>query len=169
MLKVDHPDGQAPLVDIFGGKITTYRRLSEHMLEKIGHLLDKKGKSWTADAPLPGGDFPATGFDGQVRRLRDDYPFLDERFARRLTRLYGTRARKVLGSSTSLDQLGRRFGADLYEAEIRYLMEQEWAATAEDVLWRRTKRGLVLSPQEADELDRFMKENGRGLQNAAAE
>ncbi|MBX3584259.1 MAG: glycerol-3-phosphate dehydrogenase [Rhizobiaceae bacterium] len=169
VLKVDHPQGQAPLIDIFGGKITTYRRLSEHMLEKIGHALGVKGKSWTAEAPLPGGDFPATGFDAQVRRLRDDYPFLDERFARRLTRLYGTRARKVLGSSTAIDQLGRNFGADLYEKEVRYLIDQEWAVTAEDVLWRRTKRGLVLTPQEAGDLDRFMKENGRGLQNAAAE
>ncbi|MBL8578786.1 MAG: glycerol-3-phosphate dehydrogenase [Mesorhizobium sp.] len=169
VLKVDHPHGQAPLVDIFGGKITTYRRLSEHMLEKIEHLLGKKGKSWTADAPLPGGDFPATGFDAQVAKLQSDYPFLDARFARRLTRLYGTRARMVLGSAKSLAELGRSFGADLYEAEVRYLIDQEWAVTAEDVLWRRTKRGLVLSPQETATLEEYMKGFPRGLQIAAAE
>jgi len=169
VLKVDHPHGQAPLVDIFGGKITTYRRLSEHMLEKIEHLLGKKGKSWTANAPLPGGDFPATGFDAQVARLQADKPFLDPRFARRLTRLYGTRALKVLGAAKSLAELGRCFGADLYEAEVRYLIDYEWAVTAEDVLWRRTKRGLVLTPQEAASLDEYMNGIPRDLQIVAAE
>lgn len=169
VLKVDHPSGQAPLVDIFGGKITTYRRLSEHMLEKIEHLLGKKGKSWTADARLPGGDFAATGFDAEASRLKTDYPFLDDRFARRLMRLYGTRARVLLGPASSIEELGRHFGADLYEAEVRYLIGQEWAVTAEDVLLRRTKRGLVLSAEQAAALEEYMKEKLSSLHNAAAE
>ncbi len=168
VLKAEHPDGGAPVINIFGGKITTYRRLSEHMLEKIEQFLGRKGKSWTADAPLPGGDFPATGFDAQVAKLKAAYPFLDQRLARRLTRLYGTRATTLLGLAKSEADLGRRFGPDLYEAEVRYLVDHEWAVTADDVLWRRTKRGLVVSSEEAAVLEDYMK-GVRPLHSAAAE
>ncbi|MER9313892.1 glycerol-3-phosphate dehydrogenase [Mesorhizobium sp. M0659] len=157
VLKADGGGGKAPIVNAFGGKITTYRRLSESMLEKIEGFLGKRGKPWTANAPLPGGDFPATGFDVQVAKLKSAYPFLDQRLARRLTRLYGTRAQVLLGLAKSNADLGRNFGADLYEAEVRYLSENEWALTAEDVLWRRTKRGLHLSREQASALDEFMR------------
>ncbi|MEI9414744.1 glycerol-3-phosphate dehydrogenase [Mesorhizobium sp. Cs1321R2N1] len=157
VLKTDGGEGAAPLVNAFGGKITTYRRLSESMLEKIEGFLGKRGKPWTSDAPLPGGDFPATGFDAQVAKLKSAYPFLDARLARRLTRLYGTRAQVLLGLAKSNADLGRNFGADLYEAEIRYLVENEWAITAEDVLWRRTKRGLHLGREQVASLDEFMR------------
>jgi len=160
--------GTGPLINAFGGKITTYRRLSEAMLEKIGEVLGEKGKPWTANAPLPGGDFPATGYEAQVEKLKEAYPFLDLRHARRLVRLYGTRAQNLLGLAKSVADLGRHFGADLYEAEVRYLIASEWAMTAEDVLWRRTKRGLRLSPAEAQTLDEFMKGLGR-RHSAAAE
>ncbi|BCM19737.1 glycerol-3-phosphate dehydrogenase [Mesorhizobium sp. J8] len=168
VLKADGGEGVAPLVNAFGGKITTFRRLAESMLEKIEGFLGKRGKPWTHDAPLPGGDFPATGFDAQVARLKSAYPFLDQRLARRFTRLYGTRAEKLLGLAKSNADLGRNFGADLFEAEVRYLVENEWAVTAEDVLWRRTKRGLHFSREQAAALEEFM----RGLSNrhvAAAE
>ncbi|MER9005038.1 MULTISPECIES: glycerol-3-phosphate dehydrogenase [unclassified Mesorhizobium] len=157
VLKADGGGGKAPIVNAFGGKITTYRRLSESMLEKVEGFLGKRGKPWTANAPLPGGDFPATGFDVQVAKLKSAYPFLDQRLARRLTRLYGTRAQVLLGLAKSNADLGRNFGADLYEAEVRYLCENEWALTAEDVLWRRTKRGLHLSREQASALDEFMR------------
>ena len=157
VLKSDGGEGTAPIVNAFGGKITTYRRLSESMLEKIEGFLGKRGKPWTANAPLPGGDFPATGFDAEVAKLKSAYPFLDARMARRLTRLYGTRARTLLGLARSNADLGRSFGADLYEAEVRYLVENEWAVTAEDVLWRRTKRGLHLGREQAAALDEFMR------------
>jgi glycerol-3-phosphate dehydrogenase len=157
VLKAQDGDGAAPLVNAFGGKITTYRRLSESMLEKIEGFLGKRGKPWTADAPLPGGDFPATGFDAEVAKLKAAYPFLEARLARRLTRLYGTRARALLGPARSYADLGRNFGADLYEAEVRYLAENEWAMTAEDVLWRRTKRGLHLGREEVAALEEFMR------------
>jgi glycerol-3-phosphate dehydrogenase len=166
VLKSDASNGQAPIVNIFGGKITTYRRLSEHMLEKIEGFLGKKGKSWTADAPLPGGDFFAAGFEAQVQKLKADYSFLELRHARRLTRLYGTRARTLLGLAKSVADLGRKFGPDLYEAEVRYLIDQEWAVTAEDILWRRTKRGLMLSREEASALDKYMNDIDPGLQSA---
>ena len=168
VLKAEHPEGSAPIVNIFGGKITTFRRLSEAMLEKIEALIGKKGKPWTAKAALPGGDFPAKGFDAEVKKLKTAYPFLDFVHARRLTRLYGTRAKTILGLAKSNADLGKNFGADLYEAEIRYLVENEWAMTAEDVLWRRTKRGLWLTKEQAGVLEEFM----RGLANmhtAAAE
>jgi glycerol-3-phosphate dehydrogenase len=158
VIKADAPKGEAPLVNSFGGKITTFRRLSETVVEKIGEHLGARGKPWTADAPLPGGDFPPTGFDAEVSKLEADYPFLDRVHARRLIRLYGTRARKILGLAKSEQDLGRCFGADLYEAEIRYLMREEWALTAEDVLWRRTKRGLRLSAEEATALSDFMRD-----------
>ncbi len=169
VLKADHPQDGPPVINIFGGKITTYRRLAEHMLEKIEHFLGPKGKSWTANAPLPGGDFPATGFDAQVARLKADYPFLDRHLARRLSRLYGTRAKTLLGLARSEADLGRKFGPDLYEAEVRHLIDQEWAVTAEDVLWRRTKRGLTFSREEAVALDEYMKGLKPGLHTAAAE
>ena len=168
VLKSDGGNGVAPLINVFGGKITTYRRLAEAMLEKIEDLLGKRGTPWTAGAPLPGGDFEATGFDKEVDRLKSSYPFLDLAHARRLVRLYGTRASMLLGLARSNTDLGRNFGADLFEAEVRYLMEHEWAATAADVLWRRTKRGLRFSREQAGALDEFML-GAAGARNAAAE
>ena len=155
VLKDDGSSG-APLINAFGGKITTYRRLAESMLEKIEGHLGRKGRPWTADAPLPGGDFPATGFKSEVDSLKADYAFLDAGLAYRLSRLYGTRARNLLGHARSMADLGQRFGDDLYAAEINYLINQEFALTAEDVLWRRTKRGLRMSADEAAALDVYM-------------
>lgn len=157
VLKGEGGAGVAPIINAFGGKITTYRRLSESMLEKIEEFLGKRGGPWTAGAPLPGGDFPQTGFDAQVGALIRTYPFLDTGLARRLTRLYGTRALLLLDDARSLADLGRDFGAGLYEAEVRYLMQHEWAKVAEDVLWRRTKRGLHFSAGQAEALDEFMR------------
>ena len=168
VLKADS-EGGAPIVNIFGGKITTYRRLAESMLEKIEGLLGAKGKPWTANAVLPGGNFAATAFDAEVARLKGAYAFLDMRLAGRLVRFYGTKAHALLGLARSQADLGRRFGADLYEAEVRYLIEHEWAITAEDVLWRRSKRGLRFSREEAAELEAFMKSMDGKSHSAAAE
>ena len=156
VLKSDAPAGLAPLMNIFGGKITTYRRLAEHMLEKIEEKLGARGKPWTATGTLPGGDFPADGFAAQLQRLQADYPFLAPRHAYRLVRLYGTRAWVLLGTAASLTDLGEHFGWDLYAAEVRYLIAQEWAMTAQDVLWRRTKVGLHVTDAQADALETFM-------------
>ena len=156
VLKADAGEGRAPLVNSFGGKITTYRRLAEAMLEKIECFLGRRGPPWTTDAPLPGGEFGVHGFDAEVAALHADYPFLGEKHARRLVRLYGTQARKLLGAAASEKDLGRNFGADLYEAEVRYLVEDEFAQTAEDVLWRRTKRGLHLGKEQQEALAAHM-------------
>ncbi|WP_436079850.1 glycerol-3-phosphate dehydrogenase [Pararhizobium sp. LjRoot235] len=161
VLKIDANNGDAPLLNVFGGKLTTYRRLSEHALEKIGGAIGAKGAPWTAKSVLPGGDFPATGYEAEVAKLRSRYPFLVERHARRLVRLYGTLAASLLGKIDKAEGLGRHFGADLYEVEVRWLINQEWARRAEDVLWRRTKLGLKLTQAEAAGLEEYMRETVR--------
>ena len=123
------------------------------------------GPAWTERAPLPGGDIPWNGVDDLIARTRERWPFLAEAHARRLARAYGTRLEGILGEAKSLQELGESFGADLTAAEVRYLKEREWAFSAEDILWRRSKLGLKLSAAERANLDRFMAQP-RGL-NAA--
>lgn len=156
VLKVEGGDGQAPLLNIFGGKLTTYRRLAESALEKIGESIGAKGNRWTAQSRLPGGDFKVDGFDAEVKALSARFPFLATAHARRLVRLYGTRAAALLEGAKSVADLGQHFGSDLYEREVRWLMKEEWARHAEDVLWRRTKRGLHLTGAQAAALEDYM-------------
>ena len=158
VLKLDGAGGGAPLLNVFGGKLTTYRRLAEHALEKIGEAIGVKGNPWTANSHLPGGDFPVHGFEAEVAKLAKAYPFLAPAHARRLTRRYGTKAAMLLGKAASTADLGRHFGSDLYEVEVLYLMQHEWAFTADDILWRRSKKGLHLSYSEGSSLETFMSE-----------
>jgi glycerol-3-phosphate dehydrogenase len=167
-LEVDAPDGAAPILSVFGGKITTYRRLAEAALAKLRPYLESMGAPWTAGAPLPGGDRAVDGVDAAVTRLCSDRPFLDERWARRLVRSYGSQVGDVLGAATSTKDLGTRFGWDLTEAEVSWLMRREWAQTADDVLWRRSKLGLRLVEDEARNLDAWMRERqARTLSDSA--
>ncbi|MEO7221950.1 MAG: glycerol-3-phosphate dehydrogenase [Devosia sp.] len=156
VLKASQGAGGAPMINVIGGKLTTYRRLAEATLDKVAELIGAKGKSWTGTASLPGGDFAPTGYPQVVAGLKRDYPFLDLAYAQRLVRLYGTLARKILGIARSYADLGRHFGDDLYEAEVSYLMANEWAATIDDVLWRRTKRGLHAASINVDALGEFI-------------
>ena len=156
VLRVDQSNGAPPLINIFGGKITTYRRLAEAVLEKIEENLGAKGPAWTANATLPGGDFEAGEQAAVAARLTARYPFLSPATARRLTRQYGTASFTLLGEANAIADLGRHFGADLYQREVEWLIEQEWARSAEDVLWRRTKLGLRLIKQEQAALVEFM-------------
>ncbi|MCJ9672433.1 glycerol-3-phosphate dehydrogenase [Neorhizobium sp. BETTINA12A] len=155
VLKLDDTQG-APLLNVFGGKLTTYRRLSEHALEKIAEAIGAKGRPWTAKSHLPGGDFEAQGYEEEVAKLKARYPFLEERHARRLVRRYGTRAGMILDRAAKMEDLGHHFGGDLYEAEVKYLIDREWAMSAQDVLWRRTKDGLRLSETEKEYLEEYM-------------
>ncbi|CDN46327.1 glycerol-3-phosphate dehydrogenase [Neorhizobium galegae] len=155
VLKLDDTQG-APLLNVFGGKLTTYRRLSEHALEKIAEAIGAKGRPWTAKSHLPGGDFAAQGYEQEVAKLKARYPFLEERHARRLVRRYGTRAGMILDRAAKMEDLGHHFGGDLYEAEVKYLIDREWAMSAQDVLWRRTKDGLRLSETEKEYLEEYM-------------
>jgi glycerol-3-phosphate dehydrogenase len=152
VLTVDAGDGQPAVLSVFGGKITTYRRLAEHALEKLSPFLGAtaaKNKGWTGREPLPGGEFPADGVGSQVEQLVKRYGFLTRPHAARLVRMYGTRARELLGAAQSASDLGRDFGGTLTAAEIDYLMREEWAERADDVLWRRSKLGLRLSAEQA--------------------
>ncbi len=159
VLKLDAPGGAPASLSVFGGKITTYRRLAEAALARLApHLPTPSGLpvGWTATAHLPGGDFPPDGYADQVASLLARAPFLPGALARRLVRAYGTRAAEVVGAAASLDGMGQRLGADLTRAEVDYLMRNEWARTAEDVAWRRSKLGLRMTPAEIAALDRVM-------------
>jgi glycerol-3-phosphate dehydrogenase len=156
VLELDGGADTPAVLSVFGGKITTYRKLAEQVLAKLEPYLPFKRGVWTAGAPLPGGDFKVDAFDDEVARLEKDYPFLGQVLATRLIRLYGTDARHFLGEAESTADLGQCFGYNLYEAEVTWLMKREWARTAADVLWRRTKLGLRLSSEEAAVLEAFM-------------
>ncbi len=138
VLDLDAPAGGAPRLAVFGGKITTYRSLAEQALAKLGVA----GPSWTAGTPLPGGDVPEGNFAAFARDLAAAYPFLPATLARRLARAYGTRATRILGRAVTMAALGEDFGGGLTEAEVEYLRREEFARTAEDILWRRSKLGL---------------------------
>lgn len=152
-------DGAAPLLSVFGGKITTYRHLAGEAVEKLAPFLPVlAGKDWTGSAPLPGGDFAMTEAGAKMAELARRYPFLPEREPRRLIQLYGTRAFAFLGEATRAADLGEHFGHGLTAAEVDYLIAQEWARTAEDVLWRRTKLGLHFTPDQTARLAAYMTE-----------
>jgi glycerol-3-phosphate dehydrogenase len=167
VLALDAPAATAPILSVFGGKITTYRRLAEAALEKLSPHLPGLGPAWTAGAPLPGGGFPWNGAAALEQALRHEYRFLDAAEARRLVRLYGTEAGAVLGGARGSNDLGESFGAGLTAREVEWQMREEWARTAEDVLWRRTRLGLRLTPAEQQRLAGFMA--GRRMAERAAE
>lgn len=162
-------EGTPAVVNIFGGKLTTYRRLAEAVLERVEGALGSRGPRWTDEAGLPGGDFPIDGLDDLASELVATRPWLEPVQARRLCRLYGTQARAVLGDAAGPDDLGERFGAGLTQAEIRHLVEREWAETGEDILWRRTKLGLRVTPEEASRLDAHVRSMAAARRSMAAE
>jgi glycerol-3-phosphate dehydrogenase len=157
VFELDTPGG-VPLLSIYGGKITTYRRLAEEALERLSPYLRsaKAREGWTGKSPLPGGDLDVSAVDALAAELVRDYPFLSEAHAGRIAHAYGTRAAKVLGNAKSIGDLGKSFGATLTESEVRYLMAHEWALTAEDIVWRRSKLGLRMSAAEISALDEWI-------------
>lgn len=156
VLDFDAEGDTPPLLTIVGGKITTYRRLAEDVLAKIGQYF-AAGAPWTAQEPLPGGNLPSGSIDRMIERVREKWPFLTANEARRLARAYGTRIDDVLGRAQTRDEAGPWFGGELSAAEVRYLVHQEWAQTPEDVLWRRTKFGLRFGADERNALAQYMK------------
>ncbi|MEX2519830.1 MAG: glycerol-3-phosphate dehydrogenase [Paracoccaceae bacterium] len=156
VLSLSDEAGAAPLLNVFGGKITTHRRLSEEAVGKLSPYFPSLADGWTAGAPLPGGDFPVDGAPALVDQLRLDYPFLSERWALRLIRAYGREAATLLGAARSAADLGRDFGATLTEREARWLIDHEFARRAEDIVWRRSKLGLRLSAAEIAALDEWV-------------
>ena len=152
----------APLLSVYGGKITTYRHLAEEAVDLLtGRLPALSGKAWTKSEPLPGGDFPLDGLDALKGTLAARYPFLDVATVDRIARAYGTRAECWLNGAEGWQALGKSFGAGLTAAEVDFLRDQEWAASAEDILWRRTKLGLRLSAAEQKELADYLDASSR--------
>ena len=149
-------DAGAPLLNVFGGKITTYRVLAEDAWTKLARFFPDAPGKWTAGVPLPGGDFPVDGVANLIAELRSQYEYLTEAWAKRLVKAYGTDAATLLGTAETAADLGRDFGATLTEAEVRWLMTKEYAREATDVVWRRSKLGLRLSEDQVAELDAYM-------------
>jgi len=149
----------APILSVFGGKITTYRHLAESAVDKLAaHLPVLKGQSWTLRLPLPGGDFPINGAADLATTLERDFGFLPPSLIHRWVRSYGTRTRTMLSHVNNLSDLGPDFGHDLYAAEVDYLIDHEWAQSAEDILWRRSKLGLRLSVAATQKLEEYVQE-----------
>jgi glycerol-3-phosphate dehydrogenase len=164
VLELEEDAGEPPLLNIFGGKITTYRRLAEDALEKLGSHMRNAGSPWTRGAALPGGDFSVQGLEELVAGLERDNPQTESALVKRLARTYGTRAREILAVADP----GIYFGADLYQREVEYLVRTEWTMTAEDILWRRTKLGLRLSAEEVGHLDQWLGDNRASLIRSVA-
>jgi glycerol-3-phosphate dehydrogenase len=156
ILRIDGKAEQPRIINVFGGKITTYRKLAEATLEEVESLLGKKGQPWTTDSVLPGGDFKIGDYDHLVRDINSAFPFLASGHAARLVRGYGTKTWQILGNSRNLADLGHDFGLNLYEREVAYLMDNEWAQSAEDVIWRRTKLGITMDRQQVNDLAIWM-------------
>jgi len=143
VLKLDQSRG-APALNVFGGKITTYRRLAESALDELTMVFPTLDGPWTAGVALPGGDFPVDGVDALTRALKTAHPFLTDAWALRLIRAYGTQAAAMLGDAKTAQDLGTDFGATLTEQEVRWLIAHEYVHAADDILWRRSKLGLRL-------------------------
>jgi glycerol-3-phosphate dehydrogenase len=170
VFELDTPGG-APLLSIYGGKITTYRRLAEEALERLAPYLRsaKAREGWTATSPLPGGDMDVSAIPALTAELQRNYPFLETAHANRLAHAYGTRAARMLGNAKSIGDLGQAFGATLTESEVRYLMSAEWACTAYDIVWRRSKLGLRLTPAEIAAIDDWISAHRTPLESPLRE
>ena len=154
-LVLEEKIGEAPLLTVYGGKITTHRKLAEAAMDRIGKFFEAR-PPWTAGSTLPGGDFAPDGFSSLVAETIGRWPFLSEPHARRLVRAYGRRGERILADAQSMDDLGPRFTGDLTGAEVRYLIENEWAQTTEDVLWRRSKLGLKATAEQRTAIGQFI-------------
>lgn len=146
------------LISIYGGKITTYRKLSEAVLLKLKPFLPKAIKPWTANSPLPGAAKYGQTLDEIQRLISTQHPWLNSKLLTRFSNSYGLMCLGFLSNRISIESLGLNFGADLYQAEIDYLLEHEWASCANDILWRRTKLGLFLTPEQSKQVDLYVKE-----------
>lgn len=163
VLELDGAGGAAPVLNIVGGKITTYRRLAEAVMAQLAPHLDAVSGPWTAGALLPGGDLPVNGVGGLVDEIRSACPDFSAATALRLARAYGTRALRLLEAPA-----GQDFGAGLTEGEVVWLIEREYAHTAEDIIWRRSKLGLRMSAEQVGQLRTWMKRRGASEHAAAS-
>jgi len=161
VLDVEGGGNQPALLSVFGGKITTFRKLAEHALEKLLPVMGHKvGNGWTSGTPLPGGDMPGADFESYLATLAIKYPAFPAPLLRRLVRAYGTRATQILGDAKTLSDLGEDFGGGLTKAEIDYLVAHEWARTEQDILWRRSKLALHVPDETPAKLAAYLQQRG---------
>lgn len=153
----DQPGNAAPLLNIYGGKITTYRKLAESAMSKLCPLLGCDDTRWTATKPLPGGDIPNADFEHYLAAMQQKFPWIPDAQLYRYVRNYGTITNQIIGEARDFAGLGKHFGDDVYECELRYLVDQEWARKADDVLWRRSKLGLHLSDETRNAIVQWFK------------
>ncbi len=156
VLDVDTQNDGAPILSVFGGKITTYRRLAEQAMKRLAPYFPQAAGAWTAGAPLPGGDMPDADFERFVDGLYASYPGIPRALIFRLARAYGTRAVRLLGQARSVEELGEDLGGGLRAAEVDYLLSVEWARSAEDVLFRRSKLGLHVPQGTAARVEAYI-------------
>ena len=157
-LDIHDVDGKAPLLSVFGGKLTTYRKLAEHALEKLAPYYKGIGPAWTKGAVLPGGDI-GDNRDDYAAKLRRRFPFITEGMARHYARTYGSNTELFLGDAKALADLGEHFGHELYEAELRYLVEHEWVRRLDDAIWRRTKEGMWLNAEQQSRVAQWLQQH----------
>lgn len=160
--------GTPPLLNVFGGKLTTYRRLAEQAVDQLAPLLGAVSGPWTSAQPLPGGDLGAGGFDSFIARLYSQYPQLPRALLHRYARAYGSRTRCILNQARAPEDLGAQVLPGVYERELEYLIRYEWARSAEDILWRRSKLGLHLDADAALQLTRWLDARAQVERRAAA-
>ncbi|SUG45321.1 aerobic glycerol-3-phosphate dehydrogenase [Salmonella enterica subsp. arizonae] len=156
-LDIHDENGKAPLLSVFGGKLTTYRKLAEHAMEKLAPWYPGIGPAWTKTCVLPGGDIDGSRED-YAATLRRRYPFLTESLARHYSRTYGSNTEWILGEAASLLDLGEDFGHEFYEAELKYLVDHEWVRRTEDAIWRRTKEGMWLTAEQQSRITQWLAE-----------
>jgi glycerol-3-phosphate dehydrogenase len=166
---IDGGDGKAPLLSVYGGKITTYRKLAEHAMAKLQPLLDRTGMPWTERASLPGGDMADADFERFLDKLQRSRPWLPAPLAGRYARAYGTWVERLLDGRDSLDALGEDLGGGLHEAEVQYLVESEWAVNQDDILWRRSKLGLHVAKQTQERLADWLGQSDRTERRVATQ
>jgi glycerol-3-phosphate dehydrogenase len=156
VLDLDGGPGRAPVLSVYGGKITTYRRLAERVLVRLAPWFPGMRAPWTADALLPGGEVPGCDPISYARKIGRRYPDLPQTLIRAIVHRHGSRTPDMLGTARTIQDLGMHFGADLYAREVDYFRAREWALDVEDVLWRRTKAGLHLDDGQRTRLARYM-------------
>ena len=154
-LDIHDDHGKAPLLSVFGGKLTTYRKLAEHALEKLAPYYQGIGPAWTKGAVLPGGEI-GSDRDDYAAKLRRRYPFISESLARHFARTYGSNSELIIGDAKDIAGLGEDFGHEFYEAELRYLVEHEWVRRLDDAIWRRTKQGMWLNAEQQSRISAWL-------------
>lgn len=154
-------DQDGVLLNVYGGKLTTYRRLAEHTLEKLARDFPEMGPPWTDDAALPGGDVPQGDFEAFFAVLQKDFGFVPDAHLRRLAERHGSRLAGILAGAADFRDLGQHFANGLYALEVDYLVKYEWARTADDILWRRTKCGVGADERAARALEDYLADHGR--------